>query len=162
MRSGCDTTTPCAHGLTAREIGQTKMATQSLKEALSQALACRLWPVYGLPMGMHGVSLGCKLIYIYWTHWGLNPGPSACRADVIPLHHVPDEILCLVATDMSHPASSLHLPSLPPTPPIPRSKPDRPAQKIRAALLRTARQATPELWRAAADPVTGVPGHTGI
>ena len=65
MRSGCDTTTPCAHGLTAREIGQTKMATQSLKEALSQALACRLWPVYGLPMGMHGVSLGCKLIYIY-------------------------------------------------------------------------------------------------
>ena len=26
-----------------------------------------------------------------WTHWGLNPGPSACEADVIPLHHVPDE-----------------------------------------------------------------------
>ena len=25
-----------------------------------------------------------------WTHWGLNPGPSACEADVIPLHHVPD------------------------------------------------------------------------
>ena len=25
-----------------------------------------------------------------WTHWGLNPGPSACKADVIPLHHVPD------------------------------------------------------------------------
>ena len=24
-----------------------------------------------------------------WTHWGLNPGPSACGADVIPLHHVP-------------------------------------------------------------------------
>ena len=24
-----------------------------------------------------------------WTHWGLNPGPSACKADVIPLHHVP-------------------------------------------------------------------------
>jgi hypothetical protein len=24
-----------------------------------------------------------------WTHWGLNPGPSACEADVIPLHHVP-------------------------------------------------------------------------
>ncbi len=20
-----------------------------------------------------------------WTHWGLNPGPSACRADVVPL-----------------------------------------------------------------------------
>ena len=28
-----------------------------------------------------------------WTHWGLNPGPSACEADVIPLHHVPDEHL---------------------------------------------------------------------
>ena len=26
-----------------------------------------------------------------WTHWGFNPGPSACKADVIPLHHVPSE-----------------------------------------------------------------------
>ena len=26
-----------------------------------------------------------------WTHWGLNPRPSACEADVIPLHHVPNE-----------------------------------------------------------------------
>ena len=26
-----------------------------------------------------------------WTHWGLNPGLSACEADVIPLHHVPNE-----------------------------------------------------------------------
>ena len=25
-----------------------------------------------------------------WTHWGLNPGPSACEADVIPLHHEPN------------------------------------------------------------------------
>ena len=25
-----------------------------------------------------------------WTHWVLNPGPSAREADVIPLHHVPD------------------------------------------------------------------------
>ena len=24
-----------------------------------------------------------------WTHWDLNPGPSACGVDVIPLHHVP-------------------------------------------------------------------------
>ena len=24
-----------------------------------------------------------------WTHWDLSPGPSACEADVIPLHHVP-------------------------------------------------------------------------
>ena len=27
-----------------------------------------------------------------WTHWDLNPGPSACEADVIPLHHVPRDI----------------------------------------------------------------------
>ena len=25
-----------------------------------------------------------------WTHWDLNPGPSACGADVMPLHHAPD------------------------------------------------------------------------
>ena len=24
-----------------------------------------------------------------WTHWGLNPGLSACKADVIPLHQLP-------------------------------------------------------------------------
>ena len=24
-----------------------------------------------------------------WTHWDLNPGPSTCGADVMPLHHVP-------------------------------------------------------------------------
>ena len=24
-----------------------------------------------------------------WTHWDLNPGLSACEADVIPIHHVP-------------------------------------------------------------------------
>ena len=27
-----------------------------------------------------------------WTHWDLSPGPSACEADVIPLHHVPPRI----------------------------------------------------------------------
>ena len=27
-----------------------------------------------------------------WTHWGLNPGPPACWAGVIPLHHVPHDI----------------------------------------------------------------------
>ena len=24
-----------------------------------------------------------------WTHWDLNPGSSACEADVMPLHHEP-------------------------------------------------------------------------
>ena len=28
-----------------------------------------------------------------WTHRGSNPGPSACGADVIPLHHVPLDML---------------------------------------------------------------------
>ena len=28
-----------------------------------------------------------------WTHWDLSPGPSACKADVMPLHHVP--VSCL-------------------------------------------------------------------
>ena len=27
-----------------------------------------------------------------WTHWGVNPEPSACEADVIPLHHVPQNL----------------------------------------------------------------------
>ena len=26
---------------------------------------------------------------VIWTHWDLNPGPSACEADVMPLHHAP-------------------------------------------------------------------------
>ena len=39
-----------------------------------------------------------------WTHWDLNPGPSACEADVIPLHHVPDAKMSL---QTSSPCSSL-------------------------------------------------------
>ena len=34
-------------------------------------------------------SFNGTTVFIQWTHWGLSPGPSACRADVIPLHHVP-------------------------------------------------------------------------
>ena len=37
--------------------------------------------------------------YSHWTHWDLNPGPSACEADVIPLHHVP---LSSMHTDVTH------------------------------------------------------------
>ena len=47
-----------------------------------------------------------------WTHWGLNPGPSACEADVIPLHHVPRQgakiaiaacqSVAIVATNKNH------------------------------------------------------------
>ena len=33
-----------------------------------------------------------------WTHWDLSPGPSACEADVIPLHHVPHASSCCKGT----------------------------------------------------------------
>ena len=36
-----------------------------------------------------GVGSNPTALAIEWTHWGLSPGPSACEADVIPLHHVP-------------------------------------------------------------------------
>ena len=55
MRSGCDTTAPCA---------------------LEWRCTLR-------------VLLHSSTLAIEWTHWGLSPGPSACEADVIPLHHVP-------------------------------------------------------------------------
>ena len=34
-------------------------------------------------------SLSYSEAFRSWTRWGLSPGPSACEADVIPLHHVP-------------------------------------------------------------------------
>ena len=37
---------------------------------------------------------GARANTAMWTHWGLNPGPSACGADVIPLHHVPRRGCC--------------------------------------------------------------------
>ena len=38
-----------------------------------------------------------------WTHWDLNPGPSACEADVIPLHHVPLRgVACLLLIRAGH------------------------------------------------------------
>ena len=44
------------------------------------------------PMGFEPRVLN-KCTYIrcmleqLWTHWDFNPGPSACKADVTPLHH---------------------------------------------------------------------------
>ena len=37
-----------------------------------------------------------------WTHWDLNPGPSACKADVIPLHHAPVRIISFVCKSIAH------------------------------------------------------------
>ena len=59
------------------------------------------WRCRGFEMSAETLELGLawhRLPYIMikhlakiakWTHWDLNPGPSACEADVIPLHHVP-------------------------------------------------------------------------
>ena len=35
------------------------------------------------------VVLSAQHWHMAWTHWGLNPGPSECGADVVPLQHVP-------------------------------------------------------------------------
>ena len=37
----------------------------------------------------HPETLSVFWYFQIWTHWDLNPGPSACEADVMPLHHVP-------------------------------------------------------------------------
>ena len=44
-----------------------------------------------------------------WTHLDLNPGPSACEADVIPLHHVPHAEKCAVNTYMRHAYLTLNI-----------------------------------------------------
>ena len=41
-------------------------------------------------------SLTLALPFKQWNRRGSNPGPSACEADVIPLHHVPDDANALV------------------------------------------------------------------
>ena len=47
-----------------------------------------------------------------WTHWGLSPGPSACGADVIPLHHVPLQPIVLVGpTPCARGCGDAHRPS---------------------------------------------------
>ena len=49
-----------------------------------------------LDAARHGIALHHMIMkhlakIAKWTHWDLNPGPSACEADVIPLHHVPSK-----------------------------------------------------------------------
>ena len=34
-------------------------------------------------------STGITINTCEWTHWGMTPGPSACEADVIPIHDEP-------------------------------------------------------------------------
>ena len=46
--------------------------------------------LHGRPLELGLLPVGRRYWHHHaWTHWDLNPGPSACEADVIPLHHVP-------------------------------------------------------------------------
>ena len=61
------------------------------------------------PLKEHGLTVttdarGTKK----WTHWDLNPGPSACEADVIPLHHEPSDICCSAAGSTKHATCAVH------------------------------------------------------
>ena len=72
------------------------------------------WSLHGWPrnrIAMHAVCtsrlcVGAVGICMYshvawkWTHWDLDPGPSACEADVILLHHVPSDV-CVRAPAIS-------------------------------------------------------------
>ena len=46
----------------------------------------------------HAAAAGADAQLRQWTHWGLSPGPSACGADVMPLHHVPLSIAFVLGT----------------------------------------------------------------
>ena len=62
------------HGLSRQHPESTSSAIRAARARLQQ----------------HGAAIGPdKHRHETWTHWGLKPGPSACEADVIPLHHVP-------------------------------------------------------------------------
>ena len=50
---------------------------------------------FGLECSLRQLGMPLRGWHSKWTHWGLNPGPSACEADVIPLHHVPDDPVAL-------------------------------------------------------------------
>ena len=48
--------------------------------------------LHGRPLELGLLPVGRRYWHHHaWTHWDLNPGPSACEADVIPLHHVPSD-----------------------------------------------------------------------
>ena len=58
----------------------------------SQAIVWRIRQDLARPPHIERDGLPADQLYWHhhaWTHWDLNPGPSACEADVMPLHHVP-------------------------------------------------------------------------
>ena len=113
MRSGCDTTTPCAqlicHG--ASPLGwQTPYRPGGNTNHYTTADSAQGGIGAHIPQIRPGSANDRSMLHTcsadvpkaMWTHWGLNPGPSACEADVIPLHHVP---LNAVQTDVTFPTS---------------------------------------------------------
>ena len=77
MRSGCDTTTPCAPMCVPSQVN-------SIHNYLGNFRAA---PLHEVSLGT-SCRRGSDAIWV-WTHWGLSPGPSTCEADVLPLHHLP-------------------------------------------------------------------------
>ena len=111
MRSGCDTTTPCAPERSGRQAlrrcvlhackahtalrGHSGELVQHASKPHGQALHAHTWTQGGTRHCTAACASWLSLSelgswqYQTWAHWDLNPGPSACETDVIPLHHVP-------------------------------------------------------------------------
>ena len=68
-------------------VRETALPRMFCKTAVSVATVSSRHALIG-DIAMHGGN-ATALKMLNWTHWGLNPGTSACEADVIPLHHVP-------------------------------------------------------------------------
>ena len=74
---------------------QTPSASQSVRLTTMLAVAQMM---IGTAFPRSCLAEICDTLRTKWTHWDLNPGPSACEADVIPLHHAP-----IVHSLMLHP-----------------------------------------------------------
>ena len=83
MQSGCDTTTPCARM-------PLSSAVKTIGSRQFRSAPTQLPPRRFCKSGRHS-STQASITKAAWTHWDLSPGPSACEADVIPLHHVPSK-----------------------------------------------------------------------
>ena len=71
--------------------GSTARLAQSVERKALNLVVVGSSPTVGVLPWLHGrpQHKGTDANSNKWTHWDLNPGPSACEADVIPLHHVP-------------------------------------------------------------------------
>ena len=76
---------------------RTRTPTSTCARACAHAHAQRQAPDSDGSAGTSHVEQACAKPPTKWTHWDLSPGPSACGADVIPLHHVPIAFLLRLA-----------------------------------------------------------------